>query len=144
MSTATVIKRCSEVDVFRVVRMPRIHYHPCPQALGEYNHLTDTIILHEGLKKYRELHDAILRHEQEHARIFREHSGWLKRLVLNVKLDYETRLTGATKVPRKLLRELDPSTLWDDVYTALYILAYIPILVAEGVYYTVKGFLDSE
>jgi len=144
VSTATVIKRCSEVDVFSVVRMPRIHYHPCPQALGEYNHLTDTIILHAGLKKYRELHDAILRHEQEHARIFREHSGWLKRLALNVKLDYEARLTGATRVPHELLRELDPSTLWDDVYTALYILAYIPILVAEGVYYTVKGFLDSE
>lgn len=139
-----MIKRCSEVDVFRVVRMPRIHYHPCPQALGEYNHVTDTIILHEGLKKYRELHDAILRHEQEHARIFREHSGWLKRLALNVKLDYEARLTGATKVPRKLLRELNPSTLKDDVYQALYIFAYIPILVVEGLYYGLKRLLGSE
>ena len=124
--------------------MPRIHYHPCPQALGEYNHVTDTIILHEGLRKYRELHDAILRHEREHARIFREHSGWLKRLTLNVKLDYEARLTGATRVPHELLRELDPSTLRDDVYTALYILAYIPILVAEGLYYGLKRLLGSE
>lgn len=124
--------------------MPRIHYHPCPQALGEYNHVTDTIILHEGLKKYRELHDAILRHEREHARIFREHSGWLKRLALNVKLDYETRLTGATKVPRKLLRELNPSTLKDDVYQTLYIFAYIPILVVEGLYYGLKRLLGSE
>jgi len=139
-----VIKRCSEVDVFRVVRMPRIHYHPCPQALGEYNHLTDTIILHEGLKKYREFHDAILRHEQEHARIFREHSGWLKRLALNVKLDYETRLTGATRVPHELLRKLNPSTLKDDVYQTLYIFAYIPILVVEGLYYGLKRLLGSE
>ena len=131
-----MIKRCSEVDVFRVVRMPRIHYHPCPQALGEYNHLTDTIILHEGLKRYRELHDAILRHE-------REHSGWIKRLALNVKLDYEARLTGATRVPHELLRKLKPSTLKDDLYQTLYILAYIPILVVEGLYYTVKGLLDS-
>ena len=123
--------------------MTRIHYHPCPKALGEYDYFTDTIILHEGLKRYREIHDRILRHEREHARIFREHSGWLKRLALNVKLDYEARLTGVTRVPLELLRELDPSTLRDDVYTALYILAYIPILVAEGLYYTVKGFLDS-
>ena len=124
--------------------MPKIYYHPCPQALGEYNHLTDTIILHEGLKKYREIHDAILRHEREHARIFREHSGWLKRLALNVKLDYEARLTGATRVPLELLRELTPSTLKDDVYQALYILAYIPILVAEGLYYGLKRLLGSE
>ena len=124
--------------------MPRIHYHPCPQALGEYNHLTDTIILHEGLKKYREIHDAILHHEREHARIFMEHSGWLKRLALNVKLDYEARLTGATRVPLELLRELTPSTLMDDVYQALYILAYIPILVAEGLYYGLKRLLGSE
>ena len=121
--------------------MPRIHYHPCPKALGEYNHLTDTIILHEGLKKYREIHDAILRHEREHARIFREHSGLLRRLALNVKLDYTARITGATRVPRELLQELHPSTVRDDVYTALYLLAYVPILVAEGLYYTVKGLL---
>jgi hypothetical protein len=125
-----------------VVGLPRIHYHPCPRALGEYNHLTDTIILHEGLKRYRELHDAILRHEREHARIFREHSGWLRRLALNVRLDYAARITGETRVPSELLRELQPSTLRDDVYTALYLLAYIPILVAEGLYYTVKGLLD--
>jgi len=124
--------------------LPRIHYHPCPKALGEYNHLTDIIILHEGLKRYRELHDAILRHEREHARIFREHSGWLSRLALNVKLDYEARLTGATRVPLELLRELHPSTLKDDVYTALYILAYLPILVAEGLYYGLKRLLGSE
>jgi len=124
--------------------MPRIHYHPCPKALGEYNHLTDTIILHEGLKKYREIHDAILRHEREHARIFREHRGWLRRLALNVKLDYEARLTGATRVPLELLRELNPSTLRDDLYQALYILAYVPILVAEGIYYGVKRLLGSE
>ncbi len=124
--------------------MPRIHYHPCPKALGEYDHLTDTIILHEGLKRYRELHDAILSHEREHARIFREHRGLLRRLALNVKLDYEMRLTGATRVPRELLRELHPSTLRDDLYTALYLLAYIPILVAEGLYYGVKDLLVSE
>jgi hypothetical protein len=123
--------------------MTRIHYHPCPKALGEYDHHTDTIILHEGLKRYREIHEAILSHEREHARIFREHRGLLRRLALNVKLDYETRFTGATRVPRELLRELHPSTLRDDVYTALYLLAYVPILVAEGVYYTVKGLLDS-
>ncbi|MBN2335894.1 hypothetical protein JXL21_10075 [Candidatus Bathyarchaeota archaeon] len=123
--------------------MPRIHYHPCPQALGEYDYMTDTIILHEGLRRYREIHDAILSHEREHARIFREHSGWLKRLALNVRLDYEARISGATRVPIELLRELNPSTLKDDAYQMLYILAYIPILVAEGVYYTVKGFLDS-
>jgi hypothetical protein len=125
-----------------VVGLPRIHYHPCPKALGEYNHLTDTIILHEGLKRYRELHDAILSHEREHARIFKEHSGMLRRLALNIWLDYKARLTGATHVPRGLLRELTPSTLRDDVYTALYLLAYVPIMVAEGVYYTVKGLLD--
>ena len=50
-----------------------------------------------------------------------------------MKLDYEARLTGATRVPRELLRELGPSTLWGDVYTALYLLAYMPIFVAEGV-----------
>jgi hypothetical protein len=55
--------------------MTRIHYHSCPQALGEYDYLTDTIVLHEGLKRYCETHDRILRHEREHARIFREHSG---------------------------------------------------------------------
>ena len=122
--------------------MTRIHYHPCPKALGEYDHHTDTIILHEGLKRYREIHDTILSHEREHARIFREHGGWLRRLALNVRLDYAARLTGATRVPSELLRELHPSTLRDDLYTALYILAYIPILVAEGAYYTVKGLLD--
>jgi hypothetical protein len=132
------------VIVFTVVRMPRIHYHPCPRALGEYDHLTDTIILHEGLKRYAEIHDAILRHERMHARIFREHSGWLERLALNIRLDYETRISGATRVPVEILRELSPSTLRDDLYTALYILAYIPILVAEGVYYGVKGLLASE
>ena len=62
--------------MFRVVSLPRIHYHPCPQALGEYNHVTDIIILYAGLKRYRELHDAIRRHERRHARIFRDHSGW--------------------------------------------------------------------
>ncbi len=124
--------------------MTRIHYHPCPKALGEYNHQTDTIILHEGLKRYREIHDAILRHEREHARIFREHSGMLSRLALNIRLDYTTRLTGATHVPREVLRELSPSTLREDVYTVLYLLAYVPILVAEGVYYVLKGLLGSE
>ena len=124
--------------------MTRIHYHPCPKALGEYDHLSDTIILHEGLKRYRELHDAILRHEREHAHIFREHSGMLRRLALNIRLDYTARLTGATRVPRDLLRELSPSTLRDDVYTVLYLLAYIPILVAEGLYYGVKDLLGSE
>lgn len=127
-----------------VVRMTRIHYHPCPKALGEYNHHTDTIILHEGLKRYGEIHDAILRHEREHARIFREHGGWLRRLALNVRLDYAARLTGATRVPSELLRELHPSTLRDDVYTALYLLAYVPILVVEGFYYGLKGLLGSE
>jgi len=124
--------------------MTRIHYHPCPKALGEYDHLSDTIILHEGLKRYRELHDAILRHEREHAHIFREHSGMLRRLALNIRLDYTARLTGATRVPRDLLRELSPSTLRDDVYTVLYLLAYIPILVAEGLYYGVRDLLGSE
>jgi hypothetical protein len=64
-------------------------------------------------------------------------------LALNVKLDYEACLTDATRVPSGLLRELNPSTLQDDVFTALYILAYIPILVAGGLYYTVKGLLES-
>jgi hypothetical protein len=124
--------------------MTRIHYHPCPKALGEYDYLTDTIVLHEGLKRYREIHDRILRHEREHARIFREHGSWLKRLALNVKLDYEARLTGVTSVPNGLLRELDPSTLRDDIYTALYLLAYIPLVVAEGLVFAVKGFMGSE
>ena len=118
--------------------MPRIHYHPCPQALGEYNYLKDTIILHEGLKKYREIHDAILRHEREHARIFKEHRGWLKRLILNVRLDYHDRITGATKVPIELLNELSPINFTESVYQALYILAYLPIYIAEGFVYTIK------
>ena len=122
--------------------MPKIHYHPCPQALGEYNYLTDTIILHKGLKKYKEIHDTILSHEQEHARIFKEHSNLLKRLALNVKLDYNTRISGATRVPLELLRELNPSTLKDNVYQTLYILAYIPILVIEGFFYIIKGLLN--
>ena len=124
--------------------MTRIHYHPCPQALGEYNYLTDTIVLHKGHKRYREIHDRILLHEREHARIFREHSGWLKRLVLNVKLDYRTRITGATRIPLKLLRELYPSSLGYDLFRALYLLAYIPLVVAEGIVFTVKNFLGSE
>ena len=124
--------------------MTRIHYHPCPKALGEYDHHTDTIILHEGLKRYRELHDAILSHEREHARIFREHSGWFERLALNVRLDYKTRISGATRVPIEILRELTPSTLRDDVYTVFYLLAYVPILIAEGLYYGIKGLLGSE
>ncbi|TFH17282.1 hypothetical protein E4H04_05260 [Candidatus Bathyarchaeota archaeon] len=123
--------------------MPKIHYHPCPQALGEYNYLTDTIILHKGLKRYRKIHDSILSHEQEHARIFKEHNSWLKRLALNVKQDYEARITGATRVPIELLRELNPSTLKDSLYQTFYILAYIPILVIEGIYYTIKSLLDS-
>ena len=122
--------------------MPRIHYHPCPKALGEYDHHTDTIILHEGLRRHPDLHDAILGHEQEHARVFKENRGMLRRLALNIRLDYSTRLSGVTRVPSELLRELQPSSLRDDVYTALYLLAYIPILVVEGVYYTVKGLID--
>ena len=74
-----------------VIDMLRIYYHPCPQALGEYNYQADIIILHEGLKRYRNIHDAILRHEREHARIFKEHSSWVKRLLLNVRLDFEAR-----------------------------------------------------
>lgn len=124
--------------------MTRIHYHPCPPALGEYDYFTDIIILHEGLRKYRELHDAILRHEREHARIFREHRGWMSRLVLNVMLDYRTRITGATRVPMRLLRELYPSSLGYDFFRALYLLAYVPIVVVEGVVFTVKRFLGSE
>jgi len=127
-----------------VIDMPKIYYHPCPQALGEYNYLADIIILHEGLKRYRDIHDAILKHEREHARIFREHRSWVKRLVLNVKLDYEARITGATKVPLELLRELNPSTLRDNTYQALYILAYLPILLIEGIYFTIKGVLYSK
>lgn len=124
--------------------MTRIHYHPCPQALGEYDYATDTIILHEGLRRYRELHDSILRHEREHARIFLEHRGWLRRLVLNVRLDYGDRITGATRVPLKLLRELQPSSLGYDLFRALYLLAYLPLVVAEGFVFTVKSFLGSE
>lgn len=123
--------------------MSKLHYHPCPQALGEYNYLTDTIILHKGLKRYRKIHDSILSHEREHARIFKEHNSWLKRLTLNVKLDYKARITGATRVPIELLRELNPSTLNDSLYQTFYILAYIPLLVIEGIYYTIKGLLDS-
>ena len=122
--------------------MPRIHYHPCPRALGEYDYLTDTIILHEGLKKYRKIHDAILNHEHEHAKIFKEYSSWVKRLVMNVRLDYYTRISGATRVPVEILRELSPSTLKYDVYQALYIIAYIPLLIVEGIYYTVKDLLN--
>ena len=124
--------------------MTRIHYHPCPYALGEYDYASDTIVLHEGLKRHREVHDRILRHEWEHAHIFREHSGWLRRLALNIKLDYRARVTGATRVPRRLLRELYPSSLGYDIFRALYLLAYVPILVAEGVFFAVKGFLGSE
>jgi len=119
--------------------LPKIHYHPCPRALGEYNYKADIIILHEGLKKHEKIHDAILRHEKKHARIFKENRGLLKRLVLNVILDYKMRLSGATKVPLKLLNELCPSTFKDSVYQTLYILAYVPILLIEGIYYSVKG-----
>ncbi len=126
-----------------VINMSKIYYHPCPQALGEYNYRTDTIILHMGLKKYKKIHDAILHHEQEHARIFKEHSSMLKRLALNVKLDYKTRITGTTKVPLELLRKLNPSTLKDNVYQTLYILAYIPILLIESFYYLIKGVLNK-
>jgi hypothetical protein len=115
--------------------LTRIHYHPCPQALGEYDYATDTIILHEGLKRYREL---------EHARIFLEHRGWPRRLVLNVRLDYGDRITGATRVSLKLLRELQPSSLGYDLFRALYLLAYLPLVVAEGFVFTVKSFLGSE
>ncbi len=139
-----MIKPCSQVYVFSVVGLPRIHYHPCPKTLGEYDRQTNTIILHEGLKRHREIHDAILSHEREHARIFRENSSMLRRLLLNVRLDYAARLTGATCVPHGILRELQPSSLRDDVYTVLYLLAYIPILVVEGVYYSVKALLDPE
>jgi hypothetical protein len=52
----------------------------CPKALGEYNHVMDTIILHEGLKKYKRLHDAILHHEREYpassGRTEAGSSGW--------------------------------------------------------------------
>lgn len=124
--------------------MPKIHYHPCPRALGEYNYKSDIIILHEGLKKYNVIHDSILKHEREHARIFRENRGFLKRLILNVKLDYKTRISGATKVPLELLYELTPSTFKDNMYQTLYILAYIPILLIEGVYFTVKGLFHKK
>ena len=131
-------------DIIHVIVMPKIHYHPCPRALGEYDYPTDTIILHMGLKKYKALHDAILSHEREHARIFREHSGWLKRLVLNVRLDYHTRISGDTKVPYELLSELNPTSFNYDIYQVLYILAYIPLLITEGVYYAVKGLFESK
>ena len=121
--------------------MPRIHYHPYPQALGEYNYLKDTIILHEGLKKYRKIHYAILRHEKEHARIFSEHRNWGKRLILNVRLDYHNRITGATNVPIELLNELSPINFIGSIYPALYILAYLPIYLAEGFIYTIKMLL---
>ena len=124
--------------------MTRIHYHPCPYALGEYDYATDTIVLHEGLKRYREIHDRILRHEREHASIFREHSGWFRRLALNIKLDYRARMTGATRVPLGLLRELYPSSLGYDLFRALYLLAYVPLVVAESVVFAVKSFLGSE
>jgi len=129
--------------VYSVIVMPNIHYHPCPRALGEYDYPTDTIILHKGLKKYKVIHDAILSHEREHARIFKEHSGWLKRLILNVRLDYQTRISGSTKVPYELLRELTPSSFNYDIYQTLYIIAYIPLLIAEGIYYAAKGLLNS-
>ena len=127
-----------------VIDMPRIYYHPCPQALGEYNYQADIIILHEGLKRYKGIHDAILRHEQEHARIFKEHGSWVKRLLLNVRLDYKARLTGVTKVPSELLKELNPSSLRDSLYQALYLLSYLPILLIEGVYFTIKGIMSSK
>ncbi len=111
------------MDPFQAAEMTRIHYHPCPQALGEYDYATDTIVLHERLKRYREIHERILRHEWEHARIFHEHSGWLRRLALNIRLDYVARMTGNTKVPPGLLRELYPSSLGYDVFRALYLLA---------------------
>ena len=123
--------------------MPKIHYHPCPRALGEYDYLTDTIILHEGLKKYQKIHDAILNHERDHAHIFKKHSGWIKRLVLNVKLDYNARISRETRVPFEQLRELTPSSFNYDIYQALYIIAYIPLLIAEGIYYTLKGIFES-
>lgn len=121
-----------------------MHYHPCPRALGEYNYKADIIILHEGLKKYNVIHDSILKNEREHARIFRENRGFLKRLILNVKLDYKTRISGATKVPLELLYELTPSTFKDNMYQTLYILAYIPILLIEGIYFTVKGLFHKK
>ena len=124
--------------------MPKIHYNPCPRALGEYNYKSDIIILQEGLKKYNAIHDSILKHEREHARIFRENRGFLKRLILNVKLDYKTRISGATKVPLELLYELTPSTFKDNMYQTLYILAYIPILLIEGIYFTVKGLFHKK
>jgi len=124
--------------------MTRIHYHPCSQALGEYDYVTDTIVIHQGLIRYREIHDRILRHEREHARIFHEHNGWLERLALNVRLDYRDRVTGATRVPLSLLRELYPSSIGYDLFRALYLLAYIPLVVEEGLVFAVKGFMGSE
>ena len=124
--------------------MPRIYYHPCPQALGEYNYHKDIIIIHEGLKKYHKLHDSILKHEKEHARIFKEHRSWLKRLVLNVKLDYSDRLHGTTKIPIEILEELNPSTVIDSAYQSLYILAYLPIYVVEGIFYTIKSIFQNK
>ena len=62
--------------------MLRIHYHLCPEALGEYNHLKDIIILYEGFKKYQDIRDSILKHEREHVYIFKEHGSWIKRLFL--------------------------------------------------------------
>ena len=131
------------MNIIAVILMSKIHYHPCPRALGEYDYPTDTIILHEGLKRYRKIHDAILSHEKEHARIFKEHRSWLKRLMLNIKLDYNARISGITKVPFELLHELTPSSFNYDVYQAFYLIAYIPLLIAEGIYYSVKRMLDS-
>ena len=124
-----------------VIKMPKIYYHPCPQALGEYNYHKDTIILNEGLK-YKKIHDSILRHEQDHAQIFKEHSGFLKRLALNLLLDYKTRITGTTSIPIDVLRELNPSTFKDNLYQTLYLLAYIPILIIEGFCCIIKDILS--
>jgi hypothetical protein len=124
--------------------MTRLHYHPCPHALGEYDYHTDTIILHEGLKHDREVHDRILSHEREHASIFLEHNSWIMRLALNVRLDYKARVTGSTKVPMGLMKKLYPSSLGYDVFRALYLLAYLPLIIFEGLMFTFRSLLGSE
>ena len=86
--------------------------------------------------------EAVIR-EAEH-RCPGEHSGLLRRLALNIRLSYAARLTGATRVPRGLLRERQPSTPRDDLFTAFYLPAHVPILVAEGLYCVFKGLLASE
>jgi hypothetical protein len=53
-------------------------------------------------------------------------------------------VTGATSVPLGLLRELYPSSLGYDLFRALYLLAYVLLVVVEGLVFAVKSFLGSE